>query len=603
MRRVLLPLLCGGALAAGLLTQADAEAESTRLGPSEVQILPYGLLPEVRYTNLTVPMQVQLYNPGGATVELVDLVVQTPEGKRLAQTDLKGLPLQGDFGAVESIYMDMERVDPDFSHRHNNRLYIPLEDRTPLGPEAEAEAMRRVLDGVNALKHSGAPQLHNAQFELDLAALFGPDSQAGDVAPYELVVSWQDGSGQLQQNVLSHSMTRIPHFRGAPAGHWSYQRGTAGSWVVGDMHVHNCRDEAINGCDSCAAESVNITGAFTNAQLKTQFQAVGFDWFSSTTHSYCINSDTEFNAVLTESQTLSDPSFVMLASTEISGAEQGPQTGNDSADALCLLGFGDHDVHHMGAHNISSRKWGGKDGLLDFCDNPMENQGTNASNVNGEGGFTVAHHPASSFWAYNSTGWMAGQESNSVRGVEVWNGSEGLGTWQAFHRNWWVDRMTEGMILYPYSGSDTHDTVYNFGAVHTFLPAAFNNDNLTTALKQGNSYLSNGPFLEATLSDGGSRALPMGGKASVPGSRIPSNFQVFVNVSFNVDLTGSTITVYRGEVGVGETVIHQVSGYTGGGSFQVQDTFPSNSCWYRAEVHNANFSESALTTPMFVTLR
>ena len=603
MRRALIPLLCGGALAAGLLTQADAGSESLQLGPTEIQILPFGLLPEARFTDLTVPMQVQLYNSGDAAVKLVDLRVQTPEGKLLAATALDNLVLQGDQGAVQEIYMDMERVDPDFSHRHKNRIYIPLEDRTPLGPEAEAEAMRRVIDGVNNLKHTGAPQLHNAAFELDLEELFGADAQAGDIAPYEILISYDSGVGAVQQTVLSHSMVKIPHFLAPPAGHWSYQRGSAGSWVVGDLHVHNCRDEAINGCDSCAAESTNITGSFTNAQLKTQFQAIGFDWFSSTTHSYCINSNTEFNAVLTESQTLSDPSFVMLASTEVSGAEQGPQTGNDSADLLCALGFGDHDVHHMGAHNINTRKLGGRDGLLDFCDNPMNNQGTNASTTNSEGGFTVAHHPASSFWAYNSTGWMAGQESNSVRGVEVWNGSEGLGSWQAFHRNWWVDRMTEGMILYPYSGSDTHDTAYNFGAVHTWLPASLDNDNLTTALRSGNSYLSNGPFLEATLNDGGSRSLPMGGKASASASRIPPNFQVYVDVSYNVDLSGSTITVYRGEVGVGETVIHQGSGYTGGGSFQVQDTFPTGSCWYRAEVHNGNYSESALTTPMFVTLR
>ncbi|MFK5956007.1 MAG: hypothetical protein QM477_06130 [Planctomycetota bacterium] len=602
MRRVFLPLLCGGALAVGLLTQVDAGSKNLEFGPSTVEILPFGLIHEVRRTDLSVPMQVQLYNPGNATVRLLDLSIMTPEGEILSQTSLEDLPLQGDGGVVREIYMDMERVNPDFSHRHTNRLYIPLEDRADIGPEAEAEGMRRVIDGVEALKTTGAPQLYDAPFMVDLDRLFGFEPQVGDLVPYEIRVRWNDGSGNLQQTSFATTISLIRPFLPPPPGHWSYGRGV-GAWITGDMHVHNCRDEAINGCDSCAAESTNITGSFSNAQLKNQFQAIGFDFFSSTTHSYCINSDTEFNAVLTESSTLSDPSFVMLASTEVSGAELGPQTGNDSADLLCALGFGDYDVHHMGAHNITSRKLGGRDGFLDFCDSPMGDQGANTQAINAEGGFAVAHHPASDFWAYNSTGWMHGQESQRVWGVEVWNGSEGANFWQPFHRNWWVDRMTEGMILFPYSGSDTHDSAYNFGAIHTFVPGVLDQTTLTSALRGGNSYISNGPFLEATLSDGGSRGLPMGGKVAVPGSRIPPNFPVFIDVSYNLDLTGSTLTVYRGEVGVGETIIHSATGLTGAGTLQVPDFLPSSSCWYRAEVHNNTFSEAAVTTPMFITLR
>lgn len=602
MRRFLLPIFCGGALAIGLLTQADAGSKTLELGPSTVEILPFGLLNEVRRTDMTVPMQVQLYNPGEATVRLLDLSILTPEGEILSQWDLNDVPLQGDGGAVREIYMDMERVNPDFSHRHTNRLYIPLADREDIGPEAEAEGIRRVIDGVEKLKTTGAPQLHNAPFDIDLNTLFGGPSQVGDLVPYVIRVRWNDGTGITQQTSLARTVGVISPFLSPPPGHWSFGRGV-GSWIVGDMHVHNCRDEAINGCDSCSAESTNITGSFTNAQLKNQFQSLGFDFFSSTTHSYCINSDSEFNAVLTESATLSDPNFVMLASTEVSGAELGPQTGNDSADLLCALGFGDFFVHHMGAHNISSRKLGGRDGFLDFCDSPMGEQGANTLAINNEGGFAVAHHPSSDFWAYNSTGWMGGQQANSVWGVEVWNGSEGPNVWQAFHRNWWVDRMTEGMRLFPYSGSDTHDSAYNFGAMHTFVAGALDQTSLTAALRGGNSYLSNGPFLEAVLSDGGVRGLPMGGKVSVPASRIPPNFTVFVDVSYNVDLVGSTLTVYRGEVGIGETIIHTVSGLTGAGTLQVPDTLPTSSCWYRAEVHNATFQQGAVTTPVFITLR
>ncbi|MHC4823169.1 MAG: CehA/McbA family metallohydrolase [Planctomycetota bacterium] len=602
MHRLLLPSLCAGALGVGLLTYADAGSEPLQLGPSTVEILPFGLMSEVRRADLTVPMQVQLYNSGDASVRLLELEVRTPEGETLSRVDLDEIPLQGDHGLVNEIYLDMERADPDFSHRHTNRLFIPLEDWVPLGPEAEAETIRRAMDGVAELKRSGAPQLHNALFDVDLERLFGTDAQVGDVAPFEVVVRWHAGSGGIQQSRYTQHITMIPAFRPPPVGHWSNsQRGTS-SWVVGDLHVHNCRDEAIGGCDSCAAESLNITGAFTNADLKTQFQAIGFDYFSSTTHSYCINSDTEFQAVLTEAQTLSDPSFVMLASTEISGVEQGPQSGSDSANLLFCL-FGDFNVHHMGAHHVTTRKDGGQDGLLEFCDAPMQTQGVNASEVNAEGGFTIANHPASTFWAYNSSEWMAGQEANSVWGVEVWNGSENTNVFQDYQRDWWLDRLNEGKILYPYSGSDTHDTAYNFGATFTLLNGPLDSDNLNAALKSGNNYLSNGPFLEATLSDGGSRSLRMGGRVSVPGARIPPGFQVFVDVNYNVDTTGSTVKVYRGVVGSGETLISTTSGLTGAGSFQVQDTLPTSTCWYRAEVQNVGFTESALTTPVFIGVR
>ncbi len=601
MQRILLPSFCLGALVVGLLTRADAGSQALQLGDSQVEIYPYGVLEQTRRADLVVPMQAQLYNSGQGTARLVDLEVQTPEGEVLSHVGLDNLPLHGDGGFVREIYLDMERADPDFSHRHSNRLFIPLDKRTPLGPEAEAEVMRRVMENVAELKRTGAPQLHNAPFNMDLSALFGPNAQVGDVIPFDLVVHWNNGSGQLQQTRLSRTLTLIAPFLPPPPGHWSLQRGT-GSWVVGDLHVHNCRDEAIGGCDSCAAESTNITGSFTNAQLKTQYQALAYDFFSSTTHSYCINSDTEFQAVVTESQTLTDPSFVMLASTEISGSEQGPQLGSDSADLLCSLGFGSHDVHHMGGHHITSRKPGGQDGFLDFCDNPMMTQEANAGMVNAEGGFAVANHPASSYWGFNSVARMHGQERDKIWGVEVWNGSEGANNFQSFHRNWWVDRLTEGLILFPYSGSDTHDSAYNFGAMHTYVTGALDDVSLTAALRNGNSYLSNGPFLEATLSDGGGRSLSMGGKVLVPFSRIPPNFPVFVDVSYNVDTTGSTITVYRGEVGVGETILLQQSGLVGAGTLQVADTLPTNSCWYRAEVHNNAYSQSAVTTPVFVRM-
>ena len=598
MQRLLIPLVCAAGLGIGLLTRADAGATSQQLGPSTVEVFPFGLLQDVRNTDLTVTMQVQLYNSGDAGVELLDLVAQTPEGVRLGYADLNELALTGDSGFLNELYLDMERTDPEFSHRHTKRLFIPLEDYVPLGPEGEAEAMRRVLQGVQELKDNGAPQMFDAQFEMNLATLFGTGSQPGDVLPFEVVVRWFDGTS-IQSSPLSHSLTQLAPFRSAPPGHWSYGRGV-GSWVTGDLHVHNCRDEAISGCDSCAAESVNITGAFTNAQLKPQFQALGFDFFSSTTHSYCINSPAEFALVVPESQALTDPSFVMLVGTEVSGRETGQQSGSDTSDALCLRGFSTNEVHHMGAHHITSRKFGGDDGFVDFCDDPMSGQRFNVNEINSEGGFAIINHPASSMWGFNSIADLNGQERNDVWGVEVWNASEGANIFQNFQRNWWVARMTSGKLLYPYSGSDTHDTAYNFGATHTYVSGPLTPDSLNDALKSGLNYLSNGPFLDISVSDNGGHGLGMGEVLTVNSNLVPPNYPVTISVPYNVDNTGSTIEVYRGIVGVGEVLVSSTSGLTGAGTLQVPDTLPQSTCWYRAEVRNSVLTESALTTPAFI---
>lgn len=598
MAKLLLPLSLLAALAFGFLSQLGADAPTAQ-GEADLVIYPFGIMRDVRRADLTVPMQVQLNNVGSAHAELVSLTVQTPEGEVLTSLDLQGKRIEGDRGLVRSLYLGMESVDPDFSHRHRNRMFIPLEERNPLGPEVEARMMREIIEGVASLQRSGAPQLAMAPFTLDLVKLFGAEAQVGDVAPFELVLSWRDQAQAAQQTRMLLDITLLPQYMPPPPGRAA--RGT-GTWVTGDLHVHNCRDEAVFGCDSCPAESVNITGAFSNADLKTQYLAIGMDFFSSTSHSYCISAS-EFQSVLQEANTLTDPAFVMLASTEVSTRETGPQQGGDSADLFCTLGFGRGNVLHMGAHNVTSHKPGGQDGLLDFCDSPLDPQQQNLSAIRSEGGFAVANHPAGAYWAFNSVAEMKGMERNGFQGVEVWNGSEGPGSFQTFHRDWWVDRLTDGLVLYPYSGSDTHDSVFDFGAMHTLVNGSLNPSNLDNALQRGRSYLSNGPFLEVELRDNNNHVLPMGGVAITRASQIPPNYPVTIDVPYNVGTEVGVLTVYRGVVGVGETVISTQTGLTGAGTLAVPDTLPQMSCWYRAEFHNNNFTQSALTTQAYIYMR
>jgi len=586
-----------GFLAARIEADPGAERASARAVIADgLRIWPFGLMDSVRDPFAVVTMGVQLYNAGAAPVFLDQLELLDDRGDSMARLPLLGEGLAGDRGAVEELHQLMEAVSPDLSHRHTHRLFIPLDQRAELDPETEARMLTRIVAGVRELQAGGAAQLRNLRFAVDLGKVLGAGALPGDSGVLTVVVSGRTADGAAWSARLAHEIGLLEALLGPPAERFG--ANGPGAWHAGDLHVHNCRDEAVAGCNSCAAESFNITGSFTNAQLKPQFQALGFDFFSTTTHSYCINDAAEFSAVLSESQTLTDPSFVLICGTEISGRETGPQNGGDSADALCALGFGEA-VHHMGAHGVTTRKPGGSDGFLDFCDAPINAQSINWAAVNSAGGFTIANHPAAAYWAYNSVAGIRGQEANGLWGVEVWNGSENASLFSGPYRDWWLDRLREGRLLYPYSGSDTHDAAYNFGATHTWVPGPLTPANLIAALKSGRNYLSNGPFLEMELR-GGSRTLLMGELLSVPANRVPPNFPVTLELFYNVSAAlPSTLTVYRGTL-QGETVIAQVSGLLGGGSAPITDFVPNRSCYWRAEIVNSNSSGSAMTTPVFL---
>lgn len=597
------PLALAG-LALGFLagrSGADSSlAPTTRSAPvgGSVRLWPFGLMDEVRDPLARVAMGVQVYNAGRAPVFLDRLELLDARGEVFLAEPLGGAALAGDGGEVEELHRLMETVSPDLSHRHRHRLFIPLESRQPLGPDAEAQALERIVAGVRALQAGGAAQLRNLRFEVELARVLGAAALPGDLGPLTVRVTGRDAAGAAWSVARVHEIALLEPFLGPPAQRLA--TSGPGAWHAGDLHVHNCRDEAVGGCDSCAAESFNITGSFSNAQLKGQFQALGFGFFSTTTHSYCINSTGEFDAVKAEAQNLTDPGFVLICGTEISGRETGPQNGSDSADLLCSLGFGEA-VHHMGSHGIATRRPGGSDGLLDFCDAPINAQAVNWSAVNGEGGFTVANHPAADYWAYNSVAYLKGQEAGGLWGVEVWNGSEGTAQFSGPYRDWWLDRLREGHLLYPFSGSDTHEAAYNFGATHTWVPGPLTPANLVAALKGGRNYLSNGPFLDMEVR-GGARTLHMGEVFSASAAQVPPGFAVEVEVFFNVSSSlPSTLTIFRGTLG-GETVIGQQSGLLGGGSLRILDPLPNRSCYWRAEVVNSNVSGSALTTPVFLRL-
>ncbi|MCH2100577.1 MAG: hypothetical protein MK209_01445, partial [Planctomycetes bacterium] len=444
-------------------------------------------------------------------------------------------------------------------------------------------------------------------FNVDLGSLFPRDATPGDEAVFDVELVYLSSGNQRQSVVHSHSVELLPTYLGPPVA-WQERYGTSlpGGFVAGDLHVHNCGDQATLGCPNCAAESFNITGAFTNQQLRDQFRALGYDYFSTTTHSYCIQGSNEFANIASEAGSLDLPDFVVLLGTEMTNKENGPQQGSDIFDATCVLGgqlF--RGIAHMGGHGITTDKPGGQDYFLGACDGPIRNQDVNVSEANAEGGFAIANHPGGSTISFNSVARFEGIERNMTRGVEVWNYSVSTSGASSVHMEWWINRLLEGKITYPYSGSDTHDEAVEFGATHTYITGALDDRNVLDSLKAGRNYLSNGPFLYNNLSDGRGNELVMGDIFVIAGSKVPPNYGVTVDSYYNLGSDVATMRVYKGTVGdSAEELLAEYSNVTGQGLLQTPTTVSKNGAsWYRTELEVNGAPRAAYATPCYIYLR
>jgi len=374
-----------------------------------------------------------------------------------------------------------------------------------------------------------------------------------------------------------------------------------GSTVIhrGDMHVHSCHGESIGACapsTNCTAESFQVTGSFSFAELRTQYAAIGTSWYTATDHSYCINDDAEHQAIISECASSSDSSFLCLPHLELSSDEEGPQTGSDLADILCL---GLTAANHMGAHGITSRIEGGEDGFLGFCDglfsdvlNPFSQ---NIATINAQGGFAIANHPTGGTFGWESYADTVGQESGGLHGVEIWNGATQVGQSGPVGR--WVEWLLDGRLLYGYSGSDTHSQAIPYGAnCVLFYGEPFSSDNLTDLLRAGRLYISDGPVLIGDVVIGG-QPLSMGTVQTLP-PNAPQT-QVSARAHYNFGSTTGTITIFHGRVGdAGETVLAQSSSLSGEGVFEVPHSLElSTRTWYR--VYAETSGGTAYGNPVF----
>jgi hypothetical protein len=250
----------------------------------------------------------------------------------------------------------------------------------------------------------------------------------------------------------------------------------------------------------------------------------------------------------------------------------------------------------MGAHGITSRKVGGGSGFLGFCSGLSGFQ-ANAAAVLAEGGYTVAHHPESgAAFAWNSISATQGIEVGELHGVEIWNGATQSG--QGGHVAVWTNWLLGGRVLYAYSGSDTHDAAFAFGANHALLfGEPFTPDNVSSAVRGGRSYVSDQHFLTIEA-DVGAETIFMGTLHGLP-SGGPSQPAV-ARVHYDFGASSATLTVFQGTAGAGaETTLCTSGTLTGSGTFECATTVSgSSNTWLRA--YASGGGSTAYTNPVFL---
>ncbi|MAF67591.1 MAG: hypothetical protein CMJ84_18290 [Planctomycetes bacterium] len=592
----------GIGLRIGVLALASVAVWAGRPGPAagsetEVLVVPF-VVNEARDLR-RVEAQVLVYNPDGSRepVGLRALRV-VAEGELIHEQVLEGeLPGDPRFGHLNAL---VERLPQEVTELVRERRYFAAADAREFEGREIVRRQREIAAGIEQLQDEfagGRPEpFARVSFPLPLDQLFFADSQAGTRVAVTFELEFETADANIRTVAATEYVTRLAPFLTPPT------RLGAGIGVTvhaGDLHVHTCHGEALGACapsTSCLAETPQLTGSFTIAELRSQFEALGCDWFTATDHSYCINDEAEYQSIAAECAASTDASFVCMPDTEVSGDEVGPQEGSDAADILCLFTT---QANHMGAHGLTSRVHGGEDGLLGFCNgftgdvlNPFTE---NVAAVHAMGGYSIANHPPAGMFGWNSVEALVGLEQQGLHGIEVWNGNASAG--QGGSIAFWVDRLLEGHLLYAYAGSDTHDEAHAFGANHAVLVGVdLTPEHLKAALMAGRVYLSDGHAALIEVDIGG-LTLPMGTVQTLPQGVPPAPLSIRVGYDFGGDT--STITIFKGRVGdAGETILCQSGPLSGSGFFECGDTLETAvGSWYRA------YSESSggyvQTNPIF----
>ena len=600
-------LVVTAALSPGLFGTQGTERSAKDPGTTGPVLVPY----VVEAARALVPVDGQLFvlNPvdrdlPGGRLELTGLRVLL-EGVWIEDRPLE-LTLEGDPRFAE-LFASVERLPREVTELHRENVLVPDDVAPYAGPEVTT-AMRDIeaqLATLRAEWSAGRPEPFVAlDFQFQLDQLFAPEDAPGTERTVGLELSWRDAAGQTGVTRTERTVRRLAAPLAVPL---TLARTTDGRNLAattphehaGDLHVHSCHGEAAGACapsGNCGAESFQLSGSFTYAQLKTQYVALGVDWFTATDHSYCIDSPSEYGTVTNECSALTNTSFIAIPDIELSSDEAGAQQGSDLGDAICL---GATQSNHMGAHGISTWKHGGQEAFWGFCDglftDELDSFPSNIDKIRNEGGYPIANHPAGSSFGWNSVAGLTGIESNDMHGIEIWNGATMSG--QGGNVGMWVDWLEAGRILYAYSGSDTHDDAFAFGANHVLLEAnqPFNPKQLQRGIREGRVYLSNEHVLVHETTIGGDK-LGMGSLQSLTPAQ--QSMVVTLEAHYNFGADTGTITLFAGADGVQETALTTSGPLTGQGVFTWPHVpFPGKTSWSRA--YSESGGKTAYTNPIF----
>ncbi len=567
--------------------------------PADDMILVPFAVDAVRAPGVTAA-QVLVYWPGDAG--------DTGEPARLGQlrvfgdgtllhTETLAIDLLGDpeYGRVAAL---IERMPLELTELHRARRYFAAEtDGEFAGLEAQVrweEIALRVAE-LRARYAGGEPEpFVQLDFPLPLDQLFEGSEPTGTTRTVAVEVDWTAPDGRATTTRVEHAVRLLAPLAPPPP---SFQATHGASTVhAGDLHVHSCHGEAVGACapsGNCAAESFQVSGSFSYAELKSQYQALELDWIAATDHSYCIDDDAEYAAIESEITNINDASFVAYPDIELSSDEEGSQSGSDSGDITCLF-F--RPQNHMGAHGITARKSGGGSGLLGFCSGLSGFQ-SNAAAVRAEGGYPIVHHPESgAAFAWNSLSATQGIEAGEMHGVEIWNGATQSG--QGGHVGVWTSWLLGGRILYGYSGSDTHDAAFAFGSNNVVLSGEpFESATISNALRGGRIYVSDGHFLTVEV-ELGAETLLMGTQHALPAGG-PDQAAI-IRVHYDFGASTGTIQIFEGRVGSGSETTLCVSGVlSGSGVFECAATVSGSvTSYYRA--YASGGGSTAYTNPVFL---
>ncbi|MEO2161104.1 MAG: hypothetical protein ABGY29_01130, partial [bacterium] len=337
-----LPLLVLPALASSSAPRTVAPLQS---GPI---IRPF-ILDEVREL-VVVQSQVFVYNPAlRGEIQLTGLDVRA-DGVLIERLDLdRRLLGDPEYGRTAAM---IERLPHEVAHRHGEKRYFADPRAPEFTGDGVREALHEIQHSVGAMNdrydfYAGDAPFGHVDFLLPLDQVFFPDDPAGTSAELRVTLHWVGANGQKGRSSIDQKLTWLGPLPGLPTS-FSTGNSTA-SLHRGDMHVHTCHGESLGACapsSNCVAETLQVSGSYTLDQLKTQYQALGMDWYTATDHSYCINSDAEYSVITAEAAAITDSSFVCVSDIELSSDEEGPQDGSDAGDAICLWTT---SANHMGA--------------------------------------------------------------------------------------------------------------------------------------------------------------------------------------------------------------------------------------------------------------